>query len=335
MHDLSQPRNLNVRQMLDLLAVVEHGGVTAAAKTLNVSQPALTRSIRQLEENLDVELLAREGRGVAPTRFGVSLAEHARTIEAELRHATRNLNELRTVEAGHLVIGASPIGLATLVGPTLSRLHDEMPGLTVEVRNDPFESQLEDLDNGEIDIVIGALWDGQIHKHLVEEVLFQNSLSVILRSDHPLTRKKDLGFSDLTDETWIIARGSAAIKQLVANEFRFEGSTPPVFTIETDSMLCVKALLLSSDFICANPAELFSTEIERGVLSVLPLRWHSGTRPIGFTLREHGTITPALAALIDILRDVGRDFAEQQLSPRRRRSPVSRPSSRAGRIRRR
>jgi len=335
MHDLSQPRNLNVRQMLDLLAVVEHGGVTAAAKTLNVSQPALTRSIRQLEENLDVELLTREGRGVAPTRFGVSLAEHARTIEAELRHATRNLNELRTVEAGHLVIGASPIGLATLVGPTLSRLHDEMPGLTVEVRNDPFESQLEDLDNGEIDIVIGALWDGQIHKHLVEEVLFQNSLSVILRGDHPLTRKKDLGFSDLTDETWIIARGSAAIKQLVANEFRFEGSTPPVFTIETDSMLCVKALLLSSDFICANPAELFSTEIERGVLSVLPLRWHSGTRPIGFTLREHGTITPALAALIDILRDVGRDFAEQQLSPRRRRSPVSRPSSRAGRIRRR
>ena len=316
MHDSSQPRNLNVRQMLDLLAVVEHGGVTAAAKTLNVSQPALTRSIRQLEENLDVELLTREGRGVAPTRFGVSLAEHARTIEAELRHATRNLNELRTVEAGHLVIGASPIGLATLLGPTLSRLHDEMPGLTVEVRNDPFESQLEDLDNGEIDIVVGALWDGQIHKHLVEEVLFQNSLSVILRSDHPLTRKKDLGFSDLTDETWIIARGSAAIKQLVANEFRFEGSTPPVFTIETDSMLCVKAVLLSSDFICANPAELFSTEIERGVLAVLPLRWHSGTRPIGFTLREHGTITPALAALIDILRDVGRDFAEQQLSPR-------------------
>ena len=156
MHDLSQLRNLNVRQILDLLAIVEQGGVTAAAKTLNVSQPALTRSIQQLEDSLDVELLAREGRGVVPTRFGLSLAEHARTIEAELRHATRNLSDLRTVEAGHLVIGASPTGLATLVGPTLSRLHDEIPGLTVEVRNDPFEIQLDDLDNGEIDIVIGA-----------------------------------------------------------------------------------------------------------------------------------------------------------------------------------
>ncbi|MGB0629056.1 MAG: LysR family transcriptional regulator [Alphaproteobacteria bacterium] len=335
MHDLSQLRNINVRQMLDLLAIVEHGGVTAAAKTLNVSQPALTRSIRQLEENLDVELLAREGRGVVPTRFGVSLAEHARTIEAELRHATRNLSDLRTAEAGHLVIGASPIGLATLVGPTLSRLHDEIPGLTVEVRNDPFEIQLDDLDNGKIDIVIGALWGGQIHEHLVEEVLFQNSLSVVLRSDHPLTRKRNLKFSDLSEETWIIARGSAAIRQLVANEFRFEGSELPVFTIETDSMLCVKSLLLASDFISANPAELFATEIDRGVLSVLPLQWHSGTRPIGFTLREHGTITPALAALIEILRDVGREIAAEQLNPRRRRSPVSRPSSRAGRNRRR
>ena len=334
MHDLSQLRNLNVRQMLDLLAIVEQGGVTAAAKTLNVSQPALTRSIQQLEDSLDVELLAREGRGVVPTRFGLSLAEHARTIEAELRHATRNLSDLRTVEAGHLVIGASPTGLATLVGPTLSRLHDEIPGLTVEVRNDPFEIQLDDLDNGEIDIVIGALWGAKTHEHLVEEILFQNSMSVILRSDHRLTRRKNLSFSDLTDETWIIARGSAAIRQLVANEFRFEGSELPVFTIETDSMLCVKSLLLASDFISANPAELFATEIERGVLATLPLRWHSGTRPIGFTLREHGTITPALAALIDILRDVGREIAEDQIKPRPRRSPVSRPSSRVGQTRR-
>ena len=334
MHDLSQLRNLNVRQILDLLAIVEQGGVTAAAKTLNVSQPALTRSIQQLEDSLDVELLAREGRGVVPTRFGLSLAEHARTIEAELRHATRNLCDLRTVEAGHLVIGASPTGLATLVGPTLSRLHDEMPGLTVEVRNDPFEIQLDDLDNGEIDIVIGALWGAKTHEHLVEEILFQNSMSVILRSDHRLTRRKNLSFSDLTDETWIIARGSAAIRQLVANEFRFEGSELPVFTIETDSMLCVKSLLLASDFISANPAELFATEIERGVLATLPLRWHSGTRPIGFMLREHGTITPALAALIDILRDVGREIGEDQIKPRPRRSPVSRPSSRVGQTRR-
>ena len=329
MHDLSQLRNLNVRQILDLLAVVDNGGVTAAANALNISQPALTRSIRQLEENLDVQLLMREGRGVEPTRFGISLAHHARTIEAELRHSVRELNELRTVEAGHLVIGASPMALATLVGPTLSKLHEEIPGLTVEVRNDPFEVQLDALDAGEIDIVIGALWGGQIHEHLVEEILFQNSLSVVARSGHPLTRREKIGFSDLTEETWIIGRRSGAIKQLVSNEFRFEGSEPPVFTIETDSMLCVKSLLLASDFICANPAELFATEIERGDLSILPLKWHSGTRPIGFTLREHGTISPALAALIEILREVGLRIAEEQLNPLPPRSPESRPSFRA------
>jgi len=308
MHDSSALRNLNVRQMLDLLAVVDHGGVTAAARALNVSQPALTRSVRQLEETLDVTLLARVGRGVVPTRFGHSLAQHARTIEAELRHATRDLSDLRQAEGGHIALGASPIGMATLVGPALSRLHAVRPGLTFDVRNDAFGLQLDALDKGELDIVIGALFGGAgTHEHLVEEILFQNSLSVIVRGDHPLTRRADLTIADLVDEAWVMARGSATIRQLVANEFRFEGSDPPKFVVETDSMLCVKGLLLSGDFVCANPAELFATEIERGVLCALPIRWHSGSRAIGFTLREHGTITPAMAALIEILRDLGRE----------------------------
>lgn len=308
MHDLSNVRNLNVRQMLDLLAVVDHGGVTAAARVLNVSQPALTRSVRQLEETLDVQLLARVGRGVEPTRFGRSLAQHARTIEAELRHATRDLSDLRQADGGHLAIGASPIGMATLVGPAIAGLRRARPGLTVDVRNDAFGSQLDALDRGDLDIVIGALFGvAGTHEHLVEEVLFQNSLSVIVRGDHPLTGRTDLSFADLASESWIIARGSATIRQLVANEFRFEGAEPPKFAVETDSMLCVKGLLLSGDFVCANPPELFATEIERGLLKELRLRWHSGSRAIGFTLRENGTITPPMEALIEILRDLGRE----------------------------
>ena len=308
MHDSSFLRNLNVRQMLDLLAVVDHGGVTAAARALNVSQPALTRSVRQLEETLDVSLLARVGRGVVPTRFGRSLAQHARTIEAELRHATRDLSDLRLAKGGHLAIGASPIGMATLVGPAISRLHAAYPAVTVDVRNDAFELQLDALDRGELDIVIGALFGGAgTHEHLVEEVLFQNTLSVIVRGDHPLTRRANLTIADLAGEAWVIARGSATIRQLVANEFKFEGCDPPKIAVETDSMLCVKGLLLSGDFVCANPPELFATEIERGVLTALPIRWHSGSRSIGFTLREHGTITSAMSSLIEILRNLGRD----------------------------
>lgn len=307
MHDSINLRNLNVRQMLDLLAVVDHGGVTAAARALNVSQPALTRSVRQLEDTLDVVLLARVGRGVVPTRFGRSLAQHARTIEAELRHATRDLADLRLARGGHIALGASPIGMATLVGPAVSRLHAARPGLTVDVRNESFELQLDALDRGELDIVIGALAGANAHQHLVEEVLFQNSLSVIVRGDHPLAKRKELSIADLADEPWVIARGSASIRQLVANEFRFEGSDPPRFAVETDSMLCVKGLLMSGEFVCANPPELFATEIERGMLCELPIRWHSGSRAIGFTLREHGTITPAMASLIEILRDLGRE----------------------------
>lgn len=314
-NNVSRIRGLNVRQMLDLLAVVDHGGVTVAAKALHVSQPALTRSIRQLEETLGVPLLAREGRGVVPTRFGASLAQHARTIEAELRHASRDLSELRQTEGGHLVIGASPIGMATLVGPALARVHAAQPGVTVDVRNDGFESQLDALDRGEVDVVVGSLAGGAtIRERLVEEVLFHNSLSVIVRREHPLADREDITFADLVGEAWVIARGSTVIRQLVANEFRFEGVDPPTFVVETDSVLCMKGLMLSGDFVCANSPDLFATEIERDVLRSLPIRWHLGTRPVGFTLREHGTITPAMEVLISALREVGRERARMAMS---------------------
>ncbi len=310
MHELPNLRGLNVRQMLDLLAVVDHEGVTPAAKALNVSQPALTRSIRQLEDTLGVPLLEREGRGVVPTRFGISLARHARTIEAELRHATRDIEDLRNVETGHLVIGASPVGSAMLMGPALARLRARMPGLSIVVRSDGLDAMFDRLERGEVDLVVGSFARGEKRERLVEEVLFQNPLSVIVRAGHPLTRRAGLDFSDLADEDWIMTRGSAAIRELIANEFRFEGMDMPPFAVETDDVLCIRSLLLSGNFVNANPAELFATEIERGVLRVLPIRWHGGARPIGFTLREHGTITPAMAAFIEELREVGREIAE-------------------------
>ena len=74
-------------------------------------------------------------------------------------------------------------------------------------------------------------------------------------------------------------------------------------------MICVKSLLLASDFVTALPVDLFATEIGMGVLEIVPIRWHGGTLPIGFTLREHGTVTPAMNAFIAALRDVGKELA--------------------------
>ncbi|MEX2454485.1 MAG: LysR substrate-binding domain-containing protein, partial [Rhodospirillaceae bacterium] len=181
--------------------------------------------------------------------------------------------------------------------------------ISIVVRSDGFDAMFDRLERGDVDIIVGAVGRGEQRERLVEEVLFQNPLSVIVRASHPLTRRAGLDFSDLADQDWILTRGSTAIRELIANEFRFEGMDLPSFAVETDDVLCIRSLLMSGDFVCANPAELFATEIARGVLKVLPIRWHGGTRPIGFTLREHGTITPAIAAFIDALREVGREIA--------------------------
>lgn len=102
------------RLLRHFLAVVEHKGITSAAEELHISQPALTKSIRQLEDNLGVTLFERMPTGVVPTPFGEILARRARLMDLEYRHALAEIHAIKGGAGGTINIGAAPVWMVQI-----------------------------------------------------------------------------------------------------------------------------------------------------------------------------------------------------------------------------
>src|SRR5687768_12388654 len=122
---------MDIRQIRQLLAVVEHGNILRAAEAIHLSQPALSKSIQSLEEELDVPLLTRGRRGVTPTIYGEILVKHAKVLRNQLDHAIAEIHALKEGRTGHLHIGVANLAVSFLPR-VLAQVLDSRPGLSLE-----------------------------------------------------------------------------------------------------------------------------------------------------------------------------------------------------------
>jgi LysR family transcriptional regulator, regulator for genes of the gallate degradation pathway len=307
---------MNLRQLSNLVAVADSGSITRAAQLLNVSQPAMTRSIRDLERSLGVTLFDRGPRGITPTAYGETLIAHARTIHAELRRAVADLDSIRGIAAGHVRIGAAPLAAADLVPRALARLLAARPNINVTVEEGANRTLLPMLRRGDLDMVVGPLVSDAPETDFSEEVLFYNRLAIVARAGHALAGRTPLGFADLAGQQWILPTPLVTLREQLAQGFRMAGLAMPETAVATTSISCAKMLLLCSDRLTVLPPQLFRTETEQGLVAVLPVQWTLRSRPVGITVRTRGTLSPAARALIEHLRaELGAEMGDDDMSP--------------------
>ena len=321
-----------LRELRCLLAVSEHGGIGRAARSLGIAQPALTRTLRQLEARLGARLLDRLPHGVVPTEAGRSLIAHARAIEAELRHAQDDIARLRRREAARsLTVGVMPITAAALVPRAATLMRDEDPGLRIHLVEGFNRSLIPALQQREVDAIVGPLADA-VPAGIHEEVLYQSNLSVAVRGDHPLASRRKVSFRDLVRYPWALAGAGTGPRRQVEAGFRAEGLPSPEATLTSDSVAALKALVIGSDSICALAYELVEAEVASGLLKLLPIRWPARSRPIGVShlVASSGNeiVTRFVAALKAVVRENARRRASSPQSPSssRRISVISRGS---------
>ncbi|MCW5772625.1 MAG: LysR family transcriptional regulator [Rhodospirillaceae bacterium] len=278
---------LGLRELRCLLAVGEAGGIGRAARSLGIAQPALTRTLRQLETRIGARLLERHPRGVVPTEAGRSLIARARAIEGELRQARDDLQRLarRGAATATLTVGVMPIAAADLVPRAVTRLLAEQPGLAVHLVEGFNRSLIPALQRREIDAIVGPLADA-VPPGIVEEVLYQSSLAVVVRAGHPLAARRKLTFRDLLRYPWALGGDDTGPRRQVEAGFRAEGLPSPETSLTSDSVAALKALAMMSDRICALSRELIEPELGSGALRLLPIRWPARARPIGVSRLE-------------------------------------------------
>ncbi len=179
---------MKFNQLRDFVAVAEVGSLRGAARTLSLAQPAITRSIQELEHSLGTQLFVREARGVRLTPIGEEFLTRARAILEEIRRAQESVQQQQQDAEGSLVIGLSVVAHLGIAGSVLPPFNKRYPRVRLRIIEGFLPTLDKDLRQGLIDLFVGPVPDGTQSGDLQYTPLFENKRVVVARKGHPLVK---------------------------------------------------------------------------------------------------------------------------------------------------
>lgn len=235
---------MRLNQIRDFVAVVEKGSLRAAAGSLGVSQPAITKSIRQLEEELHVQLLQRNARGALATPAGKAFLARARVVQAELRRAEEDLAAFRGGAAGAVAFGIAPAACTRIVPDALQQFRRRYPNAVVRIVEGVNNALLPQVRDEVLDFSVGQSPADRLEAPMHFRPLFRPPLVVIGRMGHPLRKARSWG--ELANAPWLMfyQPGTGAMLERL---FAAEGLPLPRDIVHCESYATALALLSKTD----------------------------------------------------------------------------------------
>lgn len=300
-------RRITLGQLRALMAVDEAGSFALASTRTQLSQPALHRSTRDLEEQLGVSLLTRQGRTVVRTPIAAQFLRFVRLVRAELESAVDELHALRSEGAGRIRIGTMPVARAVLLPRSLAQFARLNGEAEVEVIEGPYPELLNNLRHGELDILVGALRDPLPVTDVTQEGLFSDEPVIVARTGHPLAGRP-FEFEQLLDYRWVIPASGTPGRARWEQMFTSRDLQPPKLRIVCGSLLVIRGLILEGDWLTLLSPDQFLFEARAGLLTRIGYVGHALQRRIGITTRTDWHPTAVQAAFVETFRQVCREW---------------------------
>lgn len=281
------------------LRVVDLGSLHAAADGIGVTQPALTRSLKLLEESIGEPLFEKRGRNLTLTPLGELLTEQAKHLLREQQLAEAELMSFRKGERGNLRLGAASLWMAELLPKVMAKVSADFPSLQVTISSMNYNVGLAGLKDGSIDAFFGGFQNmDSLPSYLIRKPLFVARLVVIARQGHPILKAQLADIGALTSYNWMSFQSDAAYLNHIAEEIRRQNGGKLNVTMQCDSMTTTLKLLRHSDHLAFLPSSFLALAAETGLAVVdtkLPdVQFNSG--PIFRRSLQQNT---AFAALLD------------------------------------
>ena len=312
---------IDPRRLLDLLSVVKHGSFSAAAAAMNVSQPGLSRSIAVLEREVGVTVLERGRHGARLNAMGQALIFHAEALDVLLERAREDVRLRSLGLEGSVRIGVTPITAAGIVPKALDILVQMAPKVHISI-TEGLDSEIADLlRRGQLDLVVSRIGVGPDYPDLNQEALFVSDWALITRVGHPMSRRPSVKLSDLKDVRWVLPAGGSAFRQQMERVFAASDLGWPTQSINTNSILSIKAIVMSTDYVSLMARGLVEVEVEAGRLKATALDGVGSQRPVGVMWRRNEKLAPTAARLVDLLRRVSKEEAPPPTTAARRKGP--------------
>jgi LysR family transcriptional regulator, regulator of abg operon len=298
---------MQLTQLRNLLAVVDSGSIRGAARELSISQPALTRSVRQIEAELQVKLFERTARGVVPTRAGRAFLARTRMIHNELGRARDELAQIASEHAGSVALGVGAQAAIHLVPPALAQFRREHANAEVRVVDGPAHVLLPRLREGSLDFVICARPQGKLDAHIKGHPLFTHRLIVSGRRGHPLRHARSL--RELVDASWVIYTPTGWSGAIIPDMFEKHGLPPPKSVVRSDSHTALLTIIARTDIVGALSSMLLGQKLARDFFEPFELKERLPEYAYYLFLRIDSPLTPVAAAMVAAIKAVARQVA--------------------------
>jgi DNA-binding transcriptional LysR family regulator len=301
-----------------LTAIAECGSFEAAARRLNISQPALHRSARDLERVVRRSLYQRVARGLAPTSQARELARRLKVALREVEYGVEEIRAAQGIFTSRITVGNIPHSGTHLLSRAISRFLALYPSASVHVLDGPYEALLDALRAGDLDLLFGVLRRPAWATDVKEEFLFSNPYAVFVGRQHSLARVRKITLRELASYDWILPARGAPRRE--AFERIFAGSAhSPTVRIETTSLEIYKSILATTNMI----ALLSTVEAQHGEgLTILPFDSPALARNDGVASRADWQATHLRRQFLELLRKQAQQYQRTRTVP----ADLNRPS---------
>ncbi|NEJ21563.1 LysR family transcriptional regulator [Rhizobium leguminosarum] len=296
---------LKLNHLRMIVAIEDSGQISAAAEVLNISQPAASRMLSEMESITKTSLYERVARGVVLTTFGAALARRARKILLELREASREIGELKSGKGGSVFIGAVTAPAMSLVVPAINKVRKAYPGIEINIQVETSNVLARELLAARHDFIIGRIPD-DLNPRLFEvtEIGIERAC-LIVRSRHPLMKQKTSSLSDVRDYDWVFQPPGTLLRRTIEDVFLSHGVALPENIVNTSSLLLTCAIICETDAIAPVAVDVAQFLASQGSnasdVRMLPIDFDINVKPYSMITARERALPPSARLLYDII----------------------------------
>jgi DNA-binding transcriptional LysR family regulator len=301
---------LKLRDLRLLDTVVRWGSMAKAANQLNLSQPAVSKAIAQMEEMLGVRLIDRGRQGVEPTPHGRALLKRGVAIHDELRQAIAEIEHLSDPTAGEVRVAAPEPIAAGLLTVLIAQFTRKYPRASVYVTQTPVASlqvltpRYRDVRERNVDLLLAPIFEPTMDDDLANESLFPDRPVVAAGIDSPWSRRRGVTLADLIDEPWVLQPPDTIAGQSHIDSFRTMGLDVPQKKIVSVSVQVQVGLVATQRYFTILPDSMLHFSARRLSLKALPIKLKIEPFDVGIVTLKKRTISPAAQEFIRMARDI-------------------------------
>ena len=294
-------QRIRLRHLHTFVAVAQQGTLGRAAETLNLSQPALSKTLNELEQLTGTRLFERGRLGAQLTLVGEQYLTHAVKVLDAPNTAGQALNRKEGMNSDVVRIGALPTAALGMLPTVIGQFHKQQKDITLQVATMNNTMLLAGLKSGDVDIGIGRMSDPELMSGLNYELLFLESLKLVVRPGHPLLQET-VTLSRVMEWPVVVSPKGTIPRQNAETLLQSQGCKIPPGCIETLSASLSRQLTVDYDYVWFVPSGAVKDDLRRGLLTSLPIATEGAGEPIGILTRVDASLSQGAQTLLSAIR---------------------------------